>query len=226
MVHPLLRQSPPPQADAKGHDTDPERIAATIVEMLPRLHVLVVGPGLGRDPLMQATVSRVIRAARQKNMPVVLDADALQLVQNDPDLVRGYKGAILTPNLVEFGRLWDALKLKDPGNESETGKVETLARALGGITIIQKGGEDFISNGRTTLTDDLEGGKKRSGGQGDTLTGTVATFLGWRKAYMDRLWDVGDDPLSEDEMMGLAAFGGSATTRVSELLCPTCASGP
>ncbi|POR31283.1 ATP-dependent (S)-NAD(P)H-hydrate dehydratase [Tolypocladium paradoxum] len=213
MVHPLMRQSPPSKADTKEHDSDPEHIAATIIEMLSRLHVLVVGPGLGRDPLMQATVSRVIRAAREMKMPVVLDADALQLVQKDPDLVKGYKGAILTPNVVEFGRLWDALKLNDAGNESETNKVETLARALDGVTIIQKGGQDFISNGHTTLTDDLEGGKKRSGGQGDTLTGTVATFLGWRKAYLDRLWEVGDDPLSEDEMMGLAAFGGSAITR-------------
>ncbi|PNY27295.1 ATP-dependent (S)-NAD(P)H-hydrate dehydratase [Tolypocladium capitatum] len=213
MVHPLLRQSSPSKTDANGHDADPEHIAATIIEMLPRLHALVVGPGLGRDPLMQATVSRVIRATREKKMPVVIDADALQLVQKDPDLVKGYKGAILTPNVVEFGRLWDALGLDDPRNESETGKVETLARALDGVTIIQKGGKDFISDGRTTLTDDLEGGRKRSGGQGDTLTGAVATFLGWRKAYLDRIWDVGDDPLSEDEMMGLAAFGGSAITR-------------
>ena len=166
---------------------------------------------------MQETVSRVIRAAREKKMPIILDADALLVVQKDPGLVKGYKETILTPNVVEFGRLWDALKLDDPGNDSETGKVETLAKALGGVTIIQKGGKDFISNGRTTLTDDLEGGKKRSGGQGDTLTGTVATFLGWRRAYLDRLWDVGDNPLSEDEMMGLAAFGGSAITRVSDV---------
>lgn len=182
--------------------------------MLSRLHVLVVGPGLGRDPLMQATVARVVHAARDRNMPIVLDADALQLVQKDPSLVKGYKGAVLTPNVVEFGRLCDALHVDLP-DKGQTGKVEALARALGGVTIIQKGPRDFISDGATTLTDDLPGGKKRSGGQGDTLTGAVATFLGWRKAYLDGLWDVGDQKLEADELIGLAAFGGSAVTRVS-----------
>jgi ATP-dependent NAD(P)H-hydrate dehydratase len=188
--------------------------ASSIIEMLPRLHVLVVGPGLGRDPLMHDTVSRVIRAARDKNMPIVMDADALQIVQRDPDLVSGYKEAVLTPNVVEFKRLWDSLNLQDAGAVKETDKVEALAKALGGVTIIQKGQKDFISNGQVTLVNDLEGGKKRSGGQGDTLTGAVGTFLAWRKAYLDGLWDGGDE-LGHDESIGLAVFGGSAITRVS-----------
>lgn len=229
MVHPLMRQSPPPSSssdeaqDHHNHDHDAEDDAATrIIDMLPRLHVLVVGPGLGRDPRMQATVARVVRAARARDMAIVLDADALQLVQRDPDLVRGYSGAVLTPNVVEFGRLWDSLKLGQQGQQQqqqwaagETAKVEAMAKALGGVTIIQKGKADLISNGHSTMTDDLEGGRKRSGGQGDTLTGSVATFLGWRKAYLDGIWDTGDGRLSADEMMGLAAFGGSAITRAS-----------
>lgn len=211
-----MRQSPPQNKTSEDEDSNPDHVARKIIDMLGRLHVLVVGPGLGRDPLMQATVARVIRAARESNMPVVLDADALQVVQNDPDVVRGYKYAVLTPNVVEFKRLCDALKIDVGQQSSETGKVETLAKELGGVTIIQKGYKDFISNGKVTLVSDLEGGKKRSGGQGDTLTGAVATFLGWRKAYLDGLWKDHEQPaLDADEMMGLAAFGGSAVTRVS-----------
>ncbi|KJK78613.1 hypothetical protein H634G_05988 [Metarhizium anisopliae BRIP 53293] len=209
MVHPLMCQSP----DDEAPKPDPDTVSAGIIEMLPRLHVLVVGPGLGRDPLMHDTVSRVIRAAKEKGIPVVMDADALQVVQRDPDLVKGYKEAVLTPNVVEFKRLWDSLGLKDPGAAKETDKVESLARALDGVTIIQKGQKDFVSNGKTTLVNDLEGGKKRSGGQGDTLTGSVATFLAWRKAYLDGLWDTAGHELGEDELIGLAAFGGSAITR-------------
>lgn len=211
MVHPLMRQSPTDGQRAP----DAKDISSSIIEMLPRLHVLVVGPGLGRDPLMQETVARVIRAAREKEMPVVLDADALQLVQKDPEVVKGYREAVLTPNVVEFGRLWDSLHLGDAGSEKETHKVERLAKALGGVTVVQKGSKDFISNGETTMVDDLEGGKKRSGGQGDTLTGSIATFLAWRKAYLDKLWDVGEDAMGPTELLGLAAFGGSAITRVS-----------
>ncbi|TPX15588.1 uncharacterized protein E0L32_004286 [Thyridium curvatum] len=229
MVHPLMRQSPPAASDDLPlSETDPAQISRRIIDMLPRLHVLVIGPGLGRDPLMQDTVARVVAAARERRVPVVLDADALLVVQRDPGLVRGYALAVLTPNVVEFGRLCGALGVEggkvgqqaasaadaggDGGRREETARVEALARELGGVTIVQKGGCDYVSDGRTTMASDLEGGRKRSGGQGDTLTGSIATFLAWRKAYLDGLWEHGGK-LDEGEMVGLAAFGGSAVTR-------------
>jgi ATP-dependent NAD(P)H-hydrate dehydratase len=234
MVHPLMRQTPSPPS-SPGEDTDASHIAEPIIAMLPRLHVLVVGPGLGRDRLMHDTAAVVLRAARDKGVPAVLDADALQIVQRDPGLVRGWRGAVLTPNVVEFGRLCGALGVDAEGGSAkdvqgkeggggdgnhvaDTTKVEALARVLGGVTIIQKGKEDYISNGETTLTVDLAGGRKRSGGQGDTLTGAIATFLAWRKAYLDRLWEPpgggeGEERLGEHELVGLAAFGASAITK-------------
>jgi ATP-dependent NAD(P)H-hydrate dehydratase len=201
---------------------DPAHIANRIIPMLDRLHVLVIGPGLGRDPLMQDTVAHVIRAAREKGLPMVLDADALLVVTRDPSLVKGYGLAVLTPNVVEFGRLTHALgvdeqvKAAQESAGGETAKVEALARALGGVMVVQKGAKDHLSDGKVTLTVDLEGGRKRSGGQGDTLTGSIATFLGWRKAYMDGIWDHGKH-LKDEELVGLAVFGGSAITRVSTL---------
>ncbi|KAK4673050.1 hypothetical protein QC763_108380 [Podospora pseudopauciseta] len=224
MVHPLMRSLPSSPAKPAGedsdpstaskHDTDPSEIASRIIPLLSRLHVLVIGPGLGRDPLMQKTVALVIQAAKKQNMPMVLDADALLLICNDPDLVRGYQEAVLTPNVVEFERLAKALNIeKEVAKEGkETDRVERLARELGGVMVLQKGGKDYLSNGTVTYSVDLEGGKKRSGGQGDTLTGSIATFLGWRKAYHEGLWDV-KHKLKEEETAGLAVFGGSAITR-------------
>ena len=223
MVHPLMRSSPSSPAisgtAASREDTDPNEIAGRIIPMLERLHVLVIGPGLGRDPLMQETCARVIRAARDRGLPMVLDADALLIVSKDPSLVKGYELAVLAPNVVEFGRLTKALGVDKQvkavaENEGETAKVEALAKALGGVMVVQKGAKDRLSDGKTTLTVDLEGGKKRSGGQGDTLTGSIATFLGWRKAYMDGIWETKGE-LKGEELIGLAVFGGSAITRVS-----------
>lgn len=232
MVHPLMRQTPSGKED---NDVDPSHIAAGITAMLPRIHVLVIGPGLGRDPLMHATVARVLRAAREKEIPVVLDADALMLIQKDPELVRGYPGAVLTPNVVEFGKLCEALGVDaDKAAEGESGeaasesaRVEALARGLKGVTVVQKGSKDYISNGTTTLTIDLQGGKKRSGGQGDTLTGAIATFLAWRKAYLEGLWDTGDgEKIDENESVGLAAAAGSAVTKVRVPAYPLCQRKP
>ena len=217
MVHPLMRQSPE-RGQETNTDTDPARVSRAIIDMLPRLHVLVVGPGLGRDPLMHETVARVLAAARERRMPVVMDADALALVTQKPALVSGWREVVLTPNVVEFGRLWDGIKPdEDDGDgdkKSPAARVEALSRALDGVTIIQKGRHDYISDGRTTYTVDLRGGLKRSGGQGDTLTGSIATMLAWRKAYADGLWDHGG-ALRQEETLGLAAFGGAAITRVS-----------
>ncbi|OAQ95672.1 hypothetical protein LLEC1_03197 [Akanthomyces lecanii] len=210
MVHPLMRES----SSESGEPTSADKIASPIIDMLARLHVLVIGPGLGRDPLMQDTVECIICAAKDKRIPIVLDADALQLVQKDLSIVKGYTEAVLTPNVVEFDRLCKAAGVESRDDDSETRRVEALANALEGVTILQKGKRDYVSNGKITITDDLEGGKKRSGGQGDTLTGSIATFLAWRKAYIDQLWNDQETPrLDKHEMIGLAAFGGSAITR-------------
>ncbi|KHE89940.1 H-hydrate dehydratase [Neurospora crassa] len=227
MVHPLMRSSPPalsssdsgssPSRTKSAPDTDPSQIAAQIIPMLDRLHVLVIGPGLGRDPLMQETCAKVITAAREKGIPMILDADALLLVTKDPSLIKGYDNAVLTPNVVEFGRLTKALGVDEEVEKAEetageTAKVEALAKALGGVMVVQKGAKDYLSDGKVTLTVDLKGGLKRSGGQGDTLTGSIATFLGWRRAYLEDLWDHGHK-LNKEELIGLAVFGGSAITR-------------
>jgi len=108
------------------------------------------------------------------------------LVQNRPSIIKDYVKAILTPNKAEFARLCKVMEVDPQGDETEV--CAKLARAFGGVTIIQKGPKDYISNGKQTFICDLEGGLKRSGGQGDTLTGSLGTFLAWTRAYRERIW--------------------------------------
>lgn len=206
MVHPYMRQSKHLQTSENS-----DSVATEVVGMLSRLHVVVIGPGLGRDELMQETCARVIQEARKQGIPFVLDADGLFLAQTRPELVDGCTECILTPNVVEFGRLAKA-KGVDVSQGDPTQMCAKLAKAFGGVTIIQKGAKDYISNGEHTLVSEGEGGLKRSGGQGDTLTGSLGTLLAWRKAYHDRIWEH-DNSLSPSETLALAAYGGSAVTR-------------
>lgn len=201
MVHPLMRETP--------SQTPASTLASAITALLPNLHVLVIGPGLGRDPLMQATTAAIISAARDKNVPLVLDADALFLIQNQPELIRGYKECVLTPNVVEFGRLAKAVgvEVDDDGKDG----CQKLAHALG-VLVVRKGREDWISDGAHTVVDDLQGGRKRSGGQGDTLTGCIGTLLAWRGLYLNHGWET-EGGLGREETLLLAAWGGSAITR-------------
>ena len=211
MVSPILRSkaSIQPNTSRSGDD-----LAKPIIDMLARLHVLVIGPGLGRDEITQAQVKSVIQHARSQSppIPMVLDADALWLIQTDPSIIKDFPEVILTPNVVEFGRLAKSVGLDTSKGKKEE-QCQELAKILGGVCIIQKGPADYISQGETTTTCDFEGGLKRSGGQGDTLTGSLGTFLAWREAYHEGLWDVKEPKMSRAETLLVAAFAGSAITR-------------
>ncbi|KAG6918967.1 hypothetical protein DXG01_010206 [Tephrocybe rancida] len=195
IVHPILRE-----------ESTPEDVRPSLESLLTRLHVLIIGPGLGREPYMQSFARLALSLARKQGMFIVLDADALWMVGQDISLIQGYRRAIVTPNVVEFKRLREQVGV-DPSVPS--GKMAGLvSRALGGVTVLQKGAHDIISIDTTgeaadlkesklegadeekektedTVEVDVEGGLKRCGGQGDVLSGCVGTFLAWGKCYED-----------------------------------------
>ncbi|KAI8973387.1 Ribokinase-like protein [Mycotypha africana] len=198
IVHPYMRTSDKLQKE--HHDT--KDILERITGVFSRLHVLVVGPGLSRDDAMQKTAKDIILKAREKDMAIVIDADGLYLVQNHPETVKGYKKAVLTPNVVEFKRLCEAMNVDENDAKPEEVAME-LSKAFEGVTIVQKGGVDIITNGDEVFQCDVEGGAKRMGGQGDILSGTIATFLAWGKAYEDGVWE---HPPNEIESKDIALY--------------------
>ncbi|CCX04430.1 Ribokinase-like protein [Pyronema domesticum] len=211
MVHPYMRQSNHADSDHNSGD-----IIKRVSEMLDRLHAIVIGPGLGRDKLMQESARGILEEAKKRGMGVVLDADGLFMIQNNPDIVHGYTKAVLTPNVMEFARLCNTQGI-DPKAGDPAGVCQKLAESFGGVTVIQKGPKDYISNGKQTIVCDVPGGLKRSGGQGDTLTGTLVTMLAWTKAYKEMLWEH-DNSLSDSELIALSAYGAAAITRTCSRL--------
>src|SRR5208282_5937148 len=97
------------QSTNASKDQSASKIAGEVASLLERLHVVVLGPGLGRDSLMQETAAKIISEVRKRKMPLVVDADGLWLVQNQPEVVHGYASAVLTPNVMEFKRLCDRM---------------------------------------------------------------------------------------------------------------------
>jgi ATP-dependent NAD(P)H-hydrate dehydratase len=213
MVHPYLYESvnvPPGENSTQWVDT---KVLPKVKALLDRIHVAVLGPGLGRDELMLSTVERIIGYLKTQNTPIVLDADALYLISQKPEIIKGYSNAILTPNVVEFKRLADAVSVQHDDPEEET---KLLAKALG-VTIMRKGIVDLIANSDSLISSSIQGSNRRAGGQGDTLTGTIATLLAWGKAYNEGLWSHEDD-ISSDDIPLLACFGGSVVTRYAARL--------
>ncbi|KAJ9588115.1 hypothetical protein L9F63_018506 [Diploptera punctata] len=173
IVHPLL---------------DSENALDLIVPWIPRLHSLVIGPGLGRDPKILETVTSIINYCGNQNdiKPIVIDADGLFLVTQNPKVIQGYPhGLVLTPNAIEFSRLaktvlnvsWEPTPNPDPE------RVQKLAAALGHkVVILHKGATDVISGSENSLKSvvcTIGGSGRRCGGQGDLLSGSLGTFICW-----------------------------------------------
>ncbi|EXX70858.1 NADHX dehydratase [Rhizophagus irregularis DAOM 197198w] len=204
MVHPYLRRS---------DDTDKtsEEIINNVAKLLPRLHVMVIGPGLSRDNMMLECAKGIIAKAKEKDLPLVIDADGLYLIQNHPEIIKGYPNAILTPNVAEFKRLCEEMKINFEDNHKDK-MAGLLSQAFDGVTIVQKGQYDLISNGNEVFKVDNEGGLKRCGGQGDILTGLIATFMALGSAYHNKLWQH-DNLISPSEVPMLASYAACTLTR-------------
>ena len=164
--------------------------AAPISSALPRLHSLVIGPGLGRSKQVFEALAGVIGQVRAASLPLIIDADGLFMLSSEPSalaLVHGYRKCILTPNKAEFDRL--ALAVLGPGSGAGAGagadgdeaRVYALSAALGHVTILLKGGVDIVSNGEAGVVVRVteRGSPRRCGGQGDLLAGALGVAAHW-----------------------------------------------
>ncbi|CAG0921756.1 unnamed protein product [Notodromas monacha] len=152
-------------------------------EWLSRLNAIVVGPGLGRDADLDELFPKILTSVVKKELLLVVDGDGLFLLQKHLDLVKGYGKCMLTPNAMEFQRLEKAVGFSPtsfdaPDTELQT-SVARLASHLGSLTVVRKGRSDIISNGVVTFDCSLPGSPRRCGGQGDLLSGSVATLAFW-----------------------------------------------
>ncbi|SOV09182.1 ATP-dependent (S)-NAD(P)H-hydrate dehydratase [Ustilago sp. UG-2017a] len=194
-----------------------DQVEKEVDELFARFHAVVVGPGLGRDEFMQNCARLCIKLARKHEMYIVVDADGLWLLQNEPEIIKGYGKAILTPNVAEFSRLCDKLGIDAKGNPNEAAK--NLALALDGPTIVEKGKVDRVTNGKEVLIVDAEGGLKRCGGQGDILAGCLGTFAGWCKIFEEENANLSaEGELGRDRLPLLAGYGAALTARTCSRL--------
>jgi ATP-dependent NAD(P)H-hydrate dehydratase len=183
-------------------EEETRRMVTSVVDSLGGLHVLVIGPGLGRDPAVLDATAMIMERARDKRVGLVLDADALYLLSlekyhylfvgknQDNDKVQSARGiCVLTPNVVEYKRLLDSVA---------KGSEELFQKLLRpGIVMVRKGHHDVIESfdgdhsnqkegSSTIMICEEKGGLKRSGGIGDILSGSIGTFVAWNRILQDK----------------------------------------
>lgn len=203
--------------------------ASVIIPFLPRLHAVVIGPGLGRDEKAWAIVEPVIQATVAANIPIIIDADGLALlVDSRLHLIRGYARCILTPNKVEFDRLCQAaLNFLPPEHEGQRGdlqpekethvRLKALCKSLEGVTVLVKGKRDVVSDGKfeAVLEIDEVGSPRRCGGQGDLLAGSLGVAAYW--AFSRVPVDGTDDESTPNPALVASILASVVTRRAAEM---------
>lgn len=162
-----------PVVEAVATALPDEGFADVVLGELDRCRCLVAGPGLGAGPAVRTAILRLLAEA---DLPVVLDADGLnvlgELTELAPVLARRSAPVVVTPHEGEFARLAGA----KPGAD-RLGAVRDLARRSGAHVLLK---------GRTTVVAAPTGevllaaaGSPRlaTAGTGDVLSGVLGAFL-------------------------------------------------
>ncbi len=154
-----------------------------LVERADRAQSLVLGPGLGR---LAATVSFARAVARYANLPLVIDADALNAHSADQadrdretplsSLKNRPAPTVLTPHVGELARL-----LGTTSAEVEARRLHyvRLAAETSGAVVVLKGDDTLVADpgGEIVAISPGAAPALATAGTGDVLSGIVGAFL-------------------------------------------------
>ena len=151
-----------------------EDAAAAVLKDVSRFRALAIGPGLGRDAETQAAVRRIVAEA---DLPVVIDADALNAIAVDPSVLRardaaGLPLAVLTPHAGEYERLAGS-----PVGDDRVAAARDLAARLRAIVLLKGPGTVVAAPDGHAIVNRTGGPALATAGTGDVLTGVIAGLL-------------------------------------------------
>ena len=168
-VYPLIAPRMPMEVMVKAVDDYRD-----VLDM--KFDALVIGPGLGFDHDKE-----VLEVLRQAKIPTIVDADALTMLAQHPDVLdkTGQLPRLMTPHPGELDRLLRNF----PGwhGMSRRQVVEALTENAPGRTLLLKGSRTVIAtHGQPTLFNTTGHPGMASGGMGDVLSGVCAAWAAQR----------------------------------------------
>jgi NAD(P)H-hydrate epimerase len=159
----------PTSGNGYADETDYEEIRTALTIR----QALVIGPGLGRN---EATGKLVSRLYRNQKLPMVVDADALNLLANDPSQLKNPPGIrILTPHPGEMARL----------TGKSTGEIQANRLTIAidfavkhNVFLVLKGSNTVIARPDGWAAINSTGNPAlAAGGSGDVLAGFIGSLL-------------------------------------------------
>lgn len=151
-------------------DIDPCDVCFSSVPAdLDRYAALAAGPGLGTDPAVQNAVHAFL-LRRPKTVPLVLDADALNILALNPEWLALAEGAVVTPHAGEYRRLFGDVDPRQVAAEY-------------GLFVVKKSHRTLVCapDGRRYVNQTGNAGMATAG-SGDVLTGILLGILAQKGA--------------------------------------------
>ena len=142
-------------------------------DVVKRADAVAIGPGLGTGSQQRELVERALGSIEA---PVVADADALNLVAENPGPAESRSAPlIMTPHPAELARLLGTDT--NDVQEDRLGSVAEAARRFG-CTVVLKGHRSLIANPIGDIYVNPTGGPElATAGTGDVLTGVCAAYV-------------------------------------------------
>lgn len=141
------------------------------INNLPLFTGIGIGPGIGTS---ENTVSFLKNILQQSNQPMVLDADALNIVAGNETLIELIpKNSVLTPHVGEFKRLAGIWNDDDEKME----KLIAFALKYKLVMVLKGANTTVISSDAKTYTNTTGNPGMAKGGSGDVLTGIITSLI-------------------------------------------------
>ncbi|MCE0484416.1 MAG: NAD(P)H-hydrate dehydratase [Methylacidiphilales bacterium] len=149
-----------------------------VPDVVRNASAIVIGPGLGVDK----KTTEMLRAVLQVGCSVLIDADGLNTLAQNPGLLREAKGpVVLTPHPGEMGRLI--------GRKFEATERESVAREFvdqHNVVLVLKGTRTLVTaRGKQLFLNTTGNPGLSTGGSGDTLSGMIGALLAQKLAPLD-----------------------------------------
>ncbi len=165
----------------QGHEGLSENEKEEFCRSLDWADAVVAGPGLSVCKSSEEFVKFLLA---QKEKPLLLDADALNILSAKPELMqeRGAKEVVLTPHMGELARLLHC-EIGDV-TDGETEAVATLAERMECVVVGKSARTYVLERGQRMFLNTAGNDRMATAGSGDVLTGMIGTFLAQgMKAY-------------------------------------------
>ena len=142
-----------------------------ISKLINEANVIICGPGLGKKDINKSMLYRFINNSR---CPIVLDADALNIISEDKEILKKLEyRSVITPHVGEMARLIN--KKISYINDNRIDVCREYAK--NNIVTLLKGYNTVISNGDDVIINNVGNSKMASGGMGDCLTGIIGSLI-------------------------------------------------